>query len=77
MSDIDDGGPAFPCPETEKYHPQFGMSLRDWFAGMALPACTHVCTPLECETGESMHGMIARRSYELADAMIAARKVTP
>ena len=38
---IDDGGPAFPVPDT--YHPngqvQFGsngISARDWFAGQAL-----------------------------------------
>jgi hypothetical protein len=40
MSTPNDGGPAFPCPDT--YHPSgqiqygpTGMSLRDWFAGQA------------------------------------------
>lgn len=35
---INDGGPAFPCeggPESGLY-PDSGMSLRDWFAGMAM-----------------------------------------
>ena len=38
---IDDGGPAFPfeqgrCPDgTWNQTTEFGMSLRDWFAGMA------------------------------------------
>ncbi len=40
MTKIDDGGPAFPAG----YHPegnsadQFGMTLRDWFAGQAMAA---------------------------------------
>jgi len=37
-----DGGPAFPIPPIDngpgniKSQPHYGMSLRDWFAGMAL-----------------------------------------
>ena len=33
LPDIDDGGPAFPWMYTEGHG---GMSLRDWFARMAL-----------------------------------------
>lgn len=39
---VDDGGPAFPQPETKNgntvadEHGQGGMSLRDYFAGQAL-----------------------------------------
>ena len=29
---INDGGPAFPCPETDNYKPQWGMSLRAYAA---------------------------------------------
>ena len=41
MNTIDDGGPAFPCqPKNGQGYPCGemlpGMSLRDWFAGMAL-----------------------------------------
>lgn len=40
MGKIDDGGPAFPLSikHFEDYddHPQTGMSLRHWFAGMAM-----------------------------------------
>lgn len=32
----DDGGPAFPMPDTELQDGWQGMTLRDWFAGMAL-----------------------------------------
>jgi hypothetical protein len=37
MSEINDGGPAFPQAEVDQSWPQApGMSLRDWFAGQAL-----------------------------------------
>ena len=61
---IDDGGPAFPnndahgCAYT-------GMTLRDYFAGQALAA--------SCPIGYPVKG-IAKRAYEAADAMIAARE---
>lgn len=68
------GGPAFPisipgvgdngCP---------GMSLRDWFAGQALVACIQKCVPQECDTGENMEQMFARKAFLVADAMLAAR----
>ena len=42
MDDKDNGGPAFPNPAlaNESFCPSFdmsGMTLRDWFAGQALP----------------------------------------
>jgi len=36
MSEINDGGPAFPVSMHYDSDSYFGMSLRDWFAGMAL-----------------------------------------
>jgi hypothetical protein len=65
--EIDDGGPAFACA-AENGH-QEGMSLRDWYAGMALhnPAVTeHVIL--------RHPKLMAEKAYEIADAMIAARK---
>ena len=66
-----DGGPAFPRaglklaggvdPSTN------GMSLRDWFAGMALAASNLPLTTVSAET-------ISAASYELADAMLADRE---
>ena len=70
------GGPAFPYANpdydgnwtTEKMIP--GMSLRDWFAGMAI-------TPIEWRIGTFDADEIAARCYQLADAMLAARKEQP
>ena len=69
---INDGGPAFPfAKEMETIQGlQFstGMSLRDYFAGQALAG---LLTQLaEDEFGP---GHFAKASYEMADAMIAAR----
>ena len=74
-----DGGPAFPKPpvmhrnedgKLEYFGTQIGMSLRDWFAGMALQGLLASVT----EDEEVIDDVIARSSYELADAMLAARE---
>jgi hypothetical protein len=67
---IDDGGPAYPttkdcwggtgiCPE--------GMSLRDWYAGLAM-AQEMIMEPSEPAE------RIAEWAFERADAMIAHRR---
>lgn len=70
MSDqINDGGQAFPMSfgcDSENYS---GMSLRDWFAGVALQGIL----------SKSWYGRATGRSasivaYEIADEMLAARK---
>lgn len=48
-------------------------TLRDWFAGQALVACIQKCVPQECDTGENMEQMFARKAFLVADAMLAAR----
>lgn len=78
MSKIFDGGPAF--PRERKFHyeadtkpgsgmihdpPQDGMSLRVWFAGMALQGL------IANGEGPSQKSEWARVSFEYADAMIA------
>lgn len=69
-AEINDGGPAFPM----SYHPEGnsadhqGMTLRDWFAGMALAGL--LANP---HVGGDV-GAAARGAYMHADAMIAARK---
>lgn len=73
MSDIKDGGPAFPgqrlgpdgMPECEAAS---GMSLRDWFAGQALAGIN--ANPTWDENGWEDR---ARAAYEAADAMLKAR----
>ncbi len=81
MSKIDDGGPAFPCPEALEGQ-WFGMSLRDWLAGHAMQALIAMSnedfnstysmtrTDLPCDVFTDI-GEIA---YLHADATIAARQ---
>jgi hypothetical protein len=63
---INDGGRAF--PSLDAYGPK-GMSLRDWFAGMALQGL--VSNP---DVSLSILSLVARHSLDIADAMIEARK---
>jgi len=63
---IDDGGPAF--PNNDQNGCAFaGMTLRDWFAGQALAGM------LDRTYGIPV-SIIAERSYQMADAMLAARE---
>jgi len=72
-----DGGPAFPV--LSDYAPNgqlvaggtYGMSLQDWFAGMALQGIL--------STGWGRENPVAAASlaYEHADAMMQARKEAP
>ncbi len=87
MSEIDDGGPAFPGAKTD-FVPDVmggrqaiaeisgGMSLRDWFAGQALTGVLTTATGLggssKAERAE-LFGEVSGIIYELADAMLAAR----
>ncbi len=70
MKSKDDGGPAFPNYFNGTYHG--GMSLRDWFAGMALH------TELDQEDAQQFYGaggfgLAAELAYAYADAMLAER----
>jgi hypothetical protein len=90
-TEIDDGGPAFPHGEIvqdmldEKGRfvgnrvgqPHSGMTLRDWFAGMALShigneyvACGDI-TPQAKDHAQTL----AAHAYNIADAMITGRLV--
>lgn len=69
-----DGGPAFPVPNSVMSVP--GMSLRDWFAGMALQG---VVSGVESRTtewkGKQLEPKdVAFYAYTLADAMLAERE---
>ena len=101
MSDkpkIDDGGPAFPVEceftqdgkvrglQTGNYSGwETGMTLRDWFAGMALHSAieywqtnvlidgtTTACTDFAMGDPEDAD-KVAHTCYTVADAMLAAR----
>ena len=70
------GGPAFPM--VGESYSQFGMTLRDYFAGQALPTIlaaliakpAHETAPF---TQEERAAGVARASYEIADAMLAEK----
>lgn len=70
-----DGGPAFPFTPTDRSGQcapaEPGMTLRDWFAGMALQGQAHrFAHPHEHRE------LLASDCYDIADAMIAARNNT-
>ena len=80
---IDDGGPAFPTkPNTQPgFYLHHGMSLRDWFAGQALPAVIAATgagqhMPATRDSDTHIEFAITRDAYFIADAMLAARKTT-
>ena len=73
-----DGGTAFPITRTvddngciHQYEAP-GMSLRDWFAGMALQGITSACN--EAADAAALKTPIAEDAYLLADAMLAERE---
>ena len=74
MSDeIKHGGPAFPTLGNIAFNSDWqsddGMSLRDWFAGQALAG--YFAAP---NTPHQNATDCAAYMYEMADAMVAARK---
>jgi hypothetical protein len=80
MSNIDNGGPAFPLnheiphPKGLRYDVHWdGMTLRDWFAGQAL---TIVYMRFET-SADPCPSDLAMQAYFIADAMLEARMVQP
>lgn len=80
MTTNNDGGPAFPgvCVLTDGVWDgpgtKPGMSLRDYFAGLAMQAIIAKFPPQTCNTGlDELDLMMARGAYEYADAMLAER----
>ena len=63
MSEIDDGGLAFPS----EYYAEQGMTLRDYFAASALQGLLANGCYGSCNSA-------ATNAYDYADAMIEARK---
>lgn len=65
---MNDGGPAFPrSAGSGGISSSPGMTLRDWFAGMALAECPD---PINEEDAPR----IAALAYAIADAMLKARE---
>ncbi|UNK39332.1 hypothetical protein MNR02_06405 [Shinella sp. H4-D48] len=72
---IEDGGPAFPLAVQPDFQfAENGMSLRDWFAGQAIPAIIERCGADHRLPHEHITDYFARKAYEVADAMLLARK---
>ena len=69
---IKDGGPAFPVTPTDNSGQigptEYGMSLRDWFAGKAISGIW--------ADGElkGSYDDLAEHAYEQADAMLRAKE---
>jgi len=77
MSGKDNGGSAYPFEggENNNLQPCYGMTLRDYFAAMALPS---LLQPAYSDIGtnfftESDAADRAELAYAMADAMIAER----
>ncbi len=76
MTEVKDGGNAFPACNEANVNSTMGMSLRDWFAGQALAGVIDVCRHDTVSIGETRYGMFASKAYDIADAMLAAREPT-
>lgn len=73
---MEDGGPAFPRSGTAITVSHAGMTLRDYFAATALQGMISNLQNIHFADGKMLIGdyAIAKSAYELADAMLAARK---
>lgn len=74
MTEKDTGGPAFPSPEMAGCVPEWGMTLRDHFAGLAMQAMIAKGTENTRNRNAAGVPVISKFAYEYADAMIEARK---
>ena len=70
MSEIKDGGPAFPHDDGAKQWERTGMTLRDYFAAKALQGAIH---HRGFATVADNRDLDAKDAYAYADAMLRAR----
>lgn len=80
MTSKNNGGPAFPIAAGPIDHygnllnyPEFGMSLRDWFAGQALPAIIKEQSNSQGHGDPTFWLNVSIHAYRAADAMLAER----
>lgn len=83
MSERHDGGTAFPSERRhtvdqdgrwiDRWIPEGGMSLRDYFAGQALTLGGEFFHLID-QRDESQSAHVAAIAYEIADAMLKARE---
>lgn len=70
MAKHTDGGPAFPVPGLQNDESFNGMTLRDYFAAKAMHALVEGFISAGEAVIESDDENLARRSYEIARAML-------
>lgn len=78
MEKINDGGPAFPLPlGNENIDPSVGgMSLRDYFAAKTMAGLIGSVGKMSVGVSHPENNLrLAKVSYAIADAMLAAREV--
>ena len=85
MSEVNDGGPAFPVNESEEHTGTLdGMTLRDYFAAKAISSCcennpasfsdrVRRFLGLDYTIGGTAPESAAIRAYRIADAMLEQR----
>ena len=71
MSQVNDGGPAFPVQSDGCLVTAGGMSLRDWFAGQVIKGLIE-----RFPINEACDARLCEVAYKLADDMIAERNKT-
>ena len=77
MLDEMDGGPAFPVTAEQSpsgVFPSPGMTLRDYFAGQALPMLIEFLKHDARDYGLPYVDYCAQQAYATADAMLKARR---
>ena len=72
MITLNDGGPAFPSTIIDDSLHVGGMSLRDYFAAKAMQGL--LAAQVHGFNDQPAKGPFASMAYEMADAMINARK---
>ena len=66
--------PAFPAGDFAGYEPDYGMTIRDWFAGQALAGLmANGNIPFAPDYAECEPEQIGRAAFDIADAMLLAR----
>ena len=77
MSDKPDNPPVYPSGDHKGIEPDFGMSLRDYFAGQIAPVFAIELAKgeggLRLARGGKLHVMTAEAAFMVADAMLAER----
>ena len=74
MSNINNGGPAFPVhPEIREQEPHAGMKLRDYLAAKAMQGAIADSCGVHTALDPAIHAVWA---YQMADAMVKERERT-